>query len=270
MRAAVFVTPMNPERWQRIESLCQGALELDPRERTAFLERECAEDASLRREVEELLQHHGTAGHFIDSPAEEVVAKLIVGDRKRSWIGRRIRHYQVESLLGAGGMGEVYLAQDTVLGRNVALKLLPEQFTQDPERVRRFEKEARAASALNHPNIVVIHEIGRVDQTYYIATEFIEGETLRARLDRSPMDLRSALDVAAQVAGALSAAHAAGVVHCDIKPENIMIRPDGYVKVLDFGLAKLVRAHPPEGVSTVETDLSLTREGTLLGTRRKK
>ena len=150
-----------------------------------------------------------------------------------------LSHYRILAQLGAGGMGEVYLAEDTNLDRKVALKLLPAQFTQDEDRVRRFVQEAKAASALNHPNIITIYEIGETDGTHYIVTEFIEGETLRRRIEHSRMTTQQALDVSTQIASALSAAHAAGIVHRDIKPENVMIRPDGYVKVLDFGLAKL-------------------------------
>jgi serine/threonine protein kinase/tetratricopeptide (TPR) repeat protein len=150
-----------------------------------------------------------------------------------------ISHYRIVSRLGAGGMGEVYLAEDIRLGRRVALKLLPAQFIKDEDRLRRFEQEARAASALNHPNIITIHEVGVEDGTHFIATEFIEGETLRQRMRRAPVGLGEALDVAIQVANALAAAHQVGIVHRDIKPENIMLRPDGYVKVLDFGIVKL-------------------------------
>src|SRR5215216_139744 len=150
-----------------------------------------------------------------------------------------ISHYRVLSRLGAGGMGEVYLAEDTRLGRRVALKLLPAQFIKDEERLLRFEQEARAASALNHPNIITIHEIGVEDGTNFIATEFIEGETLRQRLRHERLSLSDALDVAVQVGSALAAAHQIGIVHRDVKPENIMLRPDGYVKVLDFGIVKL-------------------------------
>src|SRR5215216_7241685 len=150
-----------------------------------------------------------------------------------------ISHYRILSRLGAGGMGEVYLAEDTRLGRQVALKLLPAQFIKDEERLLRFEQEARAASALNHPNIITIHEIGVDDGTHFIATEFIEGETLRQRLRGGRLSLSEALDVAVQVGSALAAAHQVGIVHRDVKPENIMVRPDGYVKVLDFGIVKL-------------------------------
>ncbi len=153
--------------------------------------------------------------------------------------GTRLDRYQILSLLGAGGMGEVYLAQDTRLGRKVALKFLPHRFTQDTERLRRFAQEAQAASALNHPNIITIYEVGRSDDTHFIATEYIEGITLRRRLAQRRLTIDEALEVAIQTASALVAAHSAGIVHRDIKPENIMVRPDGYVKILDFGLAKL-------------------------------
>ena len=150
-----------------------------------------------------------------------------------------LSHYRIVSKIGAGGMGEVYLAQDTKLDRKVALKILPEDLASDAERMRRFVLEAKAASALNHPNIITIHEIGEADGRHFIATEFIDGSTLRERLGRGPVPLDELLGIAAQTAEALTAAHAAGIVHRDIKPENIMLRRDGYVKVLDFGIAKL-------------------------------
>src|SRR5436853_3986149 len=150
-----------------------------------------------------------------------------------------VDHYRIVSRIGAGGMGEVYLAEDTRLGRRVALKILPPDMTGDDERLRRFEQEARASSALNHPNIITIHEVGTHDGTRFIATEFIEGRTLRDHLREHPLSIHEALDVAIQVASALQAAHQAGIIHRDIKPENIMLRPDGYVKVLDFGIVKL-------------------------------
>jgi eukaryotic-like serine/threonine-protein kinase len=170
---------------------------------------------------------------------------------------KTISRYRVGRLIGAGGMGEVYLAEDETLNRKVALKLLPVRFTQDDERVRRFQREARAASALNHPNIITIYEIGHADSVHYIATEYIEGETLRERMARQRLNIAEVLDVANGVAGALGAAHDAGIIHRDIKPENIMLRPDGYVKVLDFGLAKL--ADP-------ESALKDSSSGALMGT----
>ncbi len=182
----------------------------------------------------------------------------------------RLSHYRIIKKLGSGGMGEVFLAEDTVLGRQIALKLLPQQHTQDEERLQRFEKEAKAASALNHPNILTIHEVGEEQSRHFIATEFIDGETLRALLKRSgSIDIRAALDIAIQIASALSAAHVAGIVHRDIKPENIMLRRDGYVKVLDFGLAKLIEPETPESDDSKDPTLSAvahTRSGVVLGT----
>src|SRR5437867_3627357 len=178
-----------------------------------------------------------------------------------------ISHYRILQKLGAGGMGEVYLAEDTRLGRKVALKLLPAEFTQDAERVRRFEQEARAASALNHPNIITIHEVGQVDGLHFIVTEFVDGRTLRQHLADGRLPVDETLDVAMQVASALQAAHAAGITHRDIKPENIMLRPDGLVKVLDFGLAKLTErpaaALDPEAPTRLKAQTEL---GTVMGT----
>ncbi|HEV2667786.1 MAG TPA: serine/threonine-protein kinase, partial [Blastocatellia bacterium] len=246
---------MESERWRRIESLYYAALERDAAERAAFLIEECAGDDDLRREVESLLAVHEQAEGFMAEPALEIAAQVIAEDQSQTMSGRKINHYQVLSLLGAGGMGEVYLAEDTRLGRKVALKLLPQRFTQDRERVLRFQQEARAASALNHPNILTIYEIGEFEGRHFIATEFIDGQTLR-ELMNVQIKLRAALDVATQVASALSAAHEAGIVHRDIKPENIMARRDGYVKVLDFGLAKLTERFSPGQTASADNDAS--------------
>ena len=177
--------------------------------------------------------------------------------------GTRLDRYEILSPLGSGGMGEIYLARDTRLKRKIALKLLPARFTEDEERVRRFEQEAQAASALNHPNIITIHEVGQIDGAHFIATEFISGETLRRKIESRAMSLGAVLEVAIQASGALAAAHEAGIVHRDIKPENIMVRPDGVVKVLDFGLAKLTERHAAgtEAAFKVQTD-----PGTVMGT----
>src|SRR3954449_10910398 len=183
----------------------------------------------------------------------------------------QISHYRVDRLLGAGGMGEVYLAQDARLNRKVALKVLPERFSADAERVRRFQREARAASALNHPNIITIYEIGQADDRHYIATEFIEGDTLRIRVSREkPMSLAEVLDVSIGVANALAAAHETGIVHRDIKPENIMLRPDGYVKVLDFGIAKLAESAFAKAAADRAGSITLaeTNLGSISGTVR--
>ena len=168
-------------------------------------------------------------------------------------VGELIGHYRIESLIGVGGMGEVYLARDEQLGRKAALKLLPEHLTADETQLSRFKTEARSASALNHPNILTVYEIGTEGNRHFIATEFIEGITLRASLAGGRMNVHAALEIAVQVASALAAAHEAGVVHRDIKPENIMLRPDGYVKVLDFGIAKLTEQRPASDDDEVET-----------------
>src|SRR5205085_934511 len=177
-----------------------------------------------------------------------------------------INQYQLIAQLGAGGMGEVYLAEDTRLHRKVALKLLPAQFAQNADRVRRFEQEARAVSALNHPNIVTLFDLGRVEQHYFMTTEFIDGYTLRAHLlEHSQLSVQEVIEVTLQIASALSAAHAAGIVHRDIKPENVMLRRDGYVKVLDFGLAKISEHSTPED-DTGDASLSITAAGAVMGT----
>ncbi|MGH7888760.1 MAG: serine/threonine-protein kinase, partial [Candidatus Binatia bacterium] len=234
--AELSLAPACTRQWP---SIYHAALELEAGERTAFLDRACDGDEELRREVESLLAAHDEDGSFLEAPALEVAAGLITESRHPTMSGRRFGHYEILSRLGAGGMGEVYLAKDAQLGRKVALKLLPARFTNDPERVGRFERVARAASALNHPNIITIHEIGEADRTHYIATEYVDGVTLRQRMAGGRIELEDAMEIAIQVARALAEAHAAGIVHRDIKLENVMLRRDGLVKVLDFGLAKL-------------------------------
>jgi len=198
---------MTPERYRRIGELYHAALELDRGERAAFLARECANDDELRGEVESLLASHEQASGFLASPALGVAAAMLANEEAEPLKGRTIGRYRVLSLIGAGGMGRVYLAEDVELGRRVALKLLPEHFTHNQNQVQRFRQEARAASALNHPNILTVHEVGRVDNTEFIATEYVDGETLRDRLTQAPVNVREALDVAAQVGDALAVAH---------------------------------------------------------------
>lgn len=252
---------MDPERWQRIKEVLHAALERAPQERAGFVNDACAGDPSLRSEVEALIASHEQAGTFIESPAFELMADSIA-DKVDSLVGQSVGHYQVISLIGAGGMGEVYLAEDTRLGRKIALKVLTTHFTLDSERLRRFQQEARAASALNHPNILTIHEIGQMDSRHFMVTEFIEGETLRQRMAKSLMTVPEALRIASHIASALAAAHVAGIVHRDIKPENIMLREDGIIKVLDFGLAKLTDSKTREA----ETALVETEQGIVMGT----
>src|SRR5438094_5311696 len=223
----------------------------------------------MRREVESLLASHERAENFIEVPAFEVAPDLVTDDSAGALVGKVIGHYRIESLIGVGGMGEVYLARDESLGRKVALKFLPGRLTADETQLSRFKTEARAASALNHPNILTVYEIGAVGNRHFIATEFIEGITLRASLAHGRMNLHDALGIAVQVASALAAAHETGVVHRDIKPENIMLRPDGYVKVLDFGIAKLTEQRlVPDLHEVGTTAVSQTRPGLVLGTAR--
>src|SRR5688572_4213852 len=178
----------------------------------------------------------------------------------------RFGRYEIRSHIGSGGMGEVYLAQDLQLQRPVALKLLPASFTSDDERRLRFEQEARAASALNHPNIFTVYEFGQTDSIHFIATEFVDGLTLRQHLTATPLKLSEAIEIIIQVASALVAAHAAGIVHRDIKPENIMVRPDGIVKVLDFGIAKLVKSEAAVDPDAATEALFKTEPGKRIGT----
>ena len=234
---------MTPERWQKIDSLLQAALGREPRERARFLDEACKGDDELRKEVESLLASSENES-FLTVPALKDTAAPI--DDPTGMIGRRIGFYQILSPLGTGGMGEVYLAEDTRLGRKVALKILPSFYTRHEQRLRRFQQEARTASSLNHPNIITIFDIGELDSIHFIATEYIDGETLRAALSRRRLSLCEVLDIAIQIASALEAAHAAGIAHRDIKPENIMLRGDGILKVLDFGLAKLTEVRNAE------------------------
>jgi len=256
---------MTPERWQKVKEIFDAALKYEPAQRSPFLSRACGGDEDLRQEVESLIASHEKTGTFIDSPAYEAAAEVLA-DHQELKAGRRIANYEILSTLGKGGMGEVYLAQDTKLGRKVALKLLPTSITKDVSRLQRFEQEARAASALNHPNIITIYEISEADSTLAIATEYVEGETLRRRLAHSSLSVSEALQIGIQVADALGAAHKAGIIHRDIKPENIMLRPDGYVKVLDFGLAKLIEASSPKSIAEAPTRRVQTGSGIVLGT----
>jgi Tol biopolymer transport system component/serine/threonine protein kinase len=259
---------MTPERWRQVKNLFHSALERESNHRALFLDEACAGDVLLRREVESLIASHEQTGSFIDSPAYELGAELLTEDHAELVVGQRIAHYEILALLGAGGMGEVYLAHDTRLGREIALKLLPAQFTTNKDRLRRFQQEARVASALNHPNICMIHEVGETeDDRHYIAMEYVDGATLREHITETRMQIGEALDVAMQIGSALAAAHAAGIVHRDIKPENIMLRRDGYIKVLDFGLAKLTEPQAADLAATTPAQVK-TDTGVVMGTSR--
>lgn len=261
---------MNSERWHKLKELFEAALQYEPRERGHFLEQACGDDVELREEVASLLASYEQAGSFIAADAIKDAAQLLFDGEPMTHRGRFIGHYRLLSMLGRGGMGEVYLAADTRLGREVALKLLPAEFANDAERVKRFEREARIASALNHPNILTIYEIGRDGEALFIAMEFVKGSTLRQRMAERAIDLADAINIAVQMGAALEAAHGAGIVHRDIKPENVMLRPDGYVKVLDFGLAKPVEAAfaTPGYSSRLTRDSYETVPGIVIGTFR--
>src|SRR5437763_4695324 len=260
---------MKPGRWARITDVYHATIARPLEERASFVGQECHGDESLRKQVEAMVKSHERSGDFIESPAFNIAPELLIEVQTVDLIGQSIGHYQIESLLGVGGMGQVYLARDEQLGRKVALKLLPERLTVDETQLSRFKTEARSASALNHPNILTVYEIGAEGNRHFIATEFIEGITLRASLTRERMNLHDALEIAVQVASALAAAHETGVVHRDMKPENIMLRPDGYVKVLDFGIAKLAEQRPvPDLDESGTTAVLQTRPGLVLGTAR--
>src|SRR5262245_13466555 len=277
---------MERDRWEQIERLYHAALERQPGAREAFLDEACASDEDLRREVAGLLACDVQSDSFIQSPAIEIAARamadepLIETSNKPAGsliAASQIGAYQLLSPLGRGGMGEVHLALDTRLGRKVAVKILPAEFITDDGRVRRFAQEARSASALNHPNIITIHEIGETStesgSLRYIVTEYIEGETLRQRMARSPqqrIEPPEAIDIALQIAAALSAAHEAGITHRDIKPENVMARRDGIIKVLDFGLAKLTEPAAPAIDTQAPTlqRVTSTESGVVMGTPR--
>jgi len=248
------------KRWQEIDRIFAAALELEPDRRAAFLNEACGDDEDLRAEVESLLAHD-TPESLVAGPAVEEATRLLASENMRGPDVTSIGPYQIVKLLGAGGMGKVYLAHDERLNRPVAVKLLSRYQAAEEERIRRFQKEAFAASALNHPNILTIYEIGVFDEQNFIATEFIDGVTLRSRLGRRELPVSLGLEIATQVASALSAAHEAGIVHRDVKPENVMIRADGLVKVLDFGIAKYAR---PDGGE--EQDQVETKQGSLIGT----
>jgi serine/threonine protein kinase/Tol biopolymer transport system component len=254
-------------RWQQIDSIFQSALELDPYRRAAFLNQSCGSDPEVRKEVESLLSFYEKEGGLVESSAfSEGLRAMASAPPGDLTVGQNLGSYKIMARLGVGGTAEVYLALDTRLGRTVALKTLHPDNARDESAMRRFRQEARAVSALNHPNIVTIHEIVQIDELYVIAQEFIEGETLRSRISKAPLTLIETIDVTSQVASALSAAHRAGIIHRDIKPENIMIRSDGYVKVLDFGLAKLARSEALfEDLSESARAMS-TQPGTVMGT----
>jgi serine/threonine-protein kinase len=256
---------MKPERWEETERLYHAALELSQAERIAFLREACKGDDALFSEVESLLRHQEKAEHFIEEPALEIAAKHMAEDQVNSMLGRQLGSYKILSRLGAGGMGEVYLAEDASLNRKVAIKLILAGLTADEQAQRRLKREAKAAAALDHPNICSIYEVGQQDNINYIVMQYVEGETLASRIQTRPPGLADSLEIAIQIAGALSAAHSQNIIHRDIKPENIIINSHGQLKVLDFGLAKAVDAGKAFDNEGATEDL-LSVPGMLMGT----
>jgi serine/threonine protein kinase/tetratricopeptide (TPR) repeat protein len=247
---------MTPERWQQIRDVLEQALELAPGERSAYLNRACSSDQSLRREVETLLaSSDDVRSNFLQSSAPRITLPS----------GTKLGEYEVKSLLGSGGMGEVYRARDSRLGRDVAIKVLPSSLSADSDRLRRFEQEARAAAALNHPNILAVFQMGTYEGAPYLVSELLEGETLREQIKRGRMSMRKAIDCGVQIARGLAAAHEKGIVHRDLKPENLFVTKDGRVKILDFGLAKLTQPQS-SSENSAPTFTDGTEAGVVMGT----
>ncbi|MEA2274863.1 MAG: eukaryotic-like serine/threonine-protein kinase, partial [Solirubrobacteraceae bacterium] len=259
---------MPDTKWQDVRQIFDAALRRRPEERRGFINQACGDDKTLRAEVESLLSSIDSAESFMETPAVAKVAHMIEVETKKLETGKCFGHYEVINQIGVGGMGEVYLARDRKLDRKVAIKILNQEFSQDKSNLQRFVSEAKAASALNHPNILTIYEFGEAEDARFIVSEYIEGKTLREIIRQSGLRLPEILDISIQITGALSAAHKAHLVHRDIKPENIMIRPDGYVKVLDFGLAKLLEQKNKSILSSEEPTVrqNLTAKGVILGT----
>ena len=251
---------MTPERWRHITDVFHTALARDTAAREAFLEQACGADRDLRGEVDAMLAAHRDAGRFGES-----AVRGLNRDPLRLAAGASLGPYRIDGLIGAGGMGEVYRAHDSRIGRDVAIKVLPTEYAADAERLRRFEQEARASGALNHPNVLTLYDVGTAADRPYLVMELLDGETLRDRIGRGALTPPRACEVAADVARGLAAAHAKGIVHRDLKPENIMVTRDGRVKILDFGIAKLKAPVPTPDGRTVTTPLRTLAE-TVMGT----
>jgi eukaryotic-like serine/threonine-protein kinase len=279
---------MQAERWRRVEQLYHAAMEHEENQRADFLERSCADDQALRLEVESLISYARQTGRIIDKPVMEVVAGVLAEDlraeggneadkrigaslaqdhrgEKTLTPGTKLGDYEVKTLLGAGSMGEVYRAHDSRLGRDVAIKVLPSFLSADSDRLRRFEQEARTTAALNHPNILAVHQMGTYEGAPYLVSELLEGETLRESIERGRLSVGKAIDYGVQIAHGMAAAHEKGIVHRDLKPENLFVTGDGRLKILDFGLAKLkqVQPHSEQGASVLSEG---TEPGVVMGT----
>src|SRR5262249_24178799 len=247
---------MEPESWQQVKEVLYGALQLAPEERADFLDRACSSDHSLREKVESLL------ASLREAQSSALPSSIFSAPLAK---GKCLGDFEILSLLGVGGMGEVYRAHDRRLNRDVAIKLLPRTFTSDPDRLRRFEQEARAAAALNHPNILAVLQMGTYQGAPYLVTELLEGLTLREQLRSAPLPIRDAIEYVIQIANGLAAAHNKGIVHRDLKPENLFVTKDGRIKILDFGLAKLV-CQQGALAADAATLASQTEPGVVMGT----
>lgn len=254
---------MNATRLKQIEEIYQATADTEPAYREAFLSDECGEDNALLEDVRSLLSYDEISDSIIDGTPDAIAAEMFAEELESEFIGTTVGHYRIDRLVGEGGMGKVYLADDLLLSRKVALKILPQTLIEQCDRLKRFKQEAKAASGLNHPNILTIHEFGTDEGSNYIVTEFVDGVTLREKLSER-LSMSETLDIAVQAASALAAAHNAGIVHRDIKPENIMIRSDGILKVLDFGLAKF--SMPAPGTGSEAATMFRTEPGMVIGT----
>jgi serine/threonine-protein kinase len=254
---------MTPERWRQVTGVFHAALSRDTASRPAFLDQACAGDRALRDEVDAMLAAHADAGRFGESPIGASAAGDDVLVRLQS--GATLGPYRIDSLIGAGGMGQVYRARDARIGRDVAIKVLPAEYAADRDRLRRFEQEVRASGALNHPNILTLYDVGTLNAQPYLVMELLDGETLRDRIRRGPLPPARAGEIAADIARGLSAAHAKGIIHRDLKPENVMITRDRRVKILDFGIAKLKNEDVTADGRTLTSPLKTAPE-TVVGT----
>lgn len=245
------------EQWRRVEQIYVDAVERDGEARATLLAEACGADATLRRDVESLLARAPHVGAFLETPALEVAATLLADPSADGLVGRTVGPYVIEGWVGSGGMGDVYRARDRTLNRLVALKVLPEVFATDRDRLARFTREAQVLASLNHPNIAAIHGFEQADGIEALALEFVDGPTLASRIAHGPLPMDEAWPIARQLAEGLEAAHEQGVVHRDLKPSNVAVRADGTVKILDFGLARVWQ--PPASTTAADTSSAVTQ-----------